>query len=148
MGVQVAGRSQRPTVFAKALPRVLLVDDDPDVGRVVERMVRTLGCTVVVAESGEAARALVAGAVPDLAIVDLTLPDIDGFSLVEELAAALGDRTPPIIILSGRGDPRPAPAAVIAMLMKPVPMKELVATVKSAIAPTGRSQVRPRAPRK
>lgn len=144
----MAGRSQRPTVFAKALPRVLLIDDDPDVLRVVERMVRTLGCTVVVAESGEAARALVAsGPVPDLAIVDLTLPEVDGFSLVEELAAALGDQVPPVIILSGRGDPRPPPAAVTAMLMKPVSMRELVATVKSAIAPTGRSQVRPRAPR-
>lgn len=145
----MAGRSQRPTVFAKALPRVLVVDDDPGVQRVVERMVRTLGCTVVVAESGDAARAAIAeGPVPDLAIVDLTLPDVDGFSLVEEFAAALGDQALPVIILSGRGDPRPVPAAVTAMLMKPVSMYELVATVKSAIAPSGRSQVRPRAPRK
>jgi len=141
----VSSRSARPTSFAKTPPRVLVVDDDAAIRRMVERVLGTLGCVVIGAEDGAEARKICAER-PDvqLGIVDITLPDADGQVLVGELRDLLGDKAPPFILFSGRPPDGPAPEGVVAILPKPVGIGELLAVVKRAIPPRSRTGRRSR----
>lgn len=128
-------RETIPTSFAKRPPRVLVVDDDEQIRRMLERLLARLGCLVVTVGTAADARAACASSRFALAIVDLTLPDARGDDLVAELRALLGERAPPFAIFSGNAPPRELPAGVVAYLTKPLGIEELLAAVKSALAP-------------
>ncbi len=66
--------------------KVLIVEDEPEVQE-IERVVveDLLGCEVTLASSGEEALELVSGAPPDLVVLDLMLPGIDGFTVAERM---------------------------------------------------------------
>jgi DNA-binding response OmpR family regulator len=82
-------------------PRIVIVDDDPSFLATVRVLLEAEGFVV----AGEALNGLdgVAAATeldPDLVLVDVTLPDIDGFEVVERLAD--GERAPPVVLTSIR----------------------------------------------
>ena len=82
-------------------PRILIVDDDPSFLRTVRALLESEGFDVV----GEALNGLDAVAdttrlVPDLVLVDVNLPDIDGFEVVERIAD--GADAPPVVLTSIR----------------------------------------------
>ena len=82
-------------------PRILIVDDDPSFLRTVRILLEREGFDVV----GEASNGLDAVAdttrlVPDLVLVDVNLPDIDGFEVVERIAD--GADAPPVVLTSIR----------------------------------------------
>lgn len=79
-------------------PRVLVVDDEPLLRRLVSRMVGTLGCESVEAEGIGAARAALAAQRFDVVLCDIALGDGSGLDLAAELIAAHG---PPIALMSG-----------------------------------------------
>ncbi len=81
--------------------RILVVEDDEGVQRVLERLLERDGFTVTVASEGRAALAAVPDLGPDLLVLDLGLPDVNGFDLLRELRAATHA---PIVVLSGRTD--------------------------------------------
>jgi CheY-like chemotaxis protein len=126
-------REDRATVFAKALPRVLVVEDDEGVRRLVHRILRSMGCIVVSVDAAAAARA-VCGTEHcfHLAIVDFVLPDSDGDTLIRELRASLGPSAPRFIILSGLSQV-PVPEGVVAVISKPFALPHFVDEVKSAL---------------
>lgn len=64
---------------------VLLVEDNPDARQATREILMLLGWEVIEAGSGEGARRAIEEDVPFLALVDLSLPDIDGYELIEEL---------------------------------------------------------------
>jgi CheY-like chemotaxis protein len=71
--------------------RVLIVDDDPVQRRLLDNMVRKFGYEPVLAESGEAAAALLTGPTPeriDCVVLDLVMPDLDGLGVLARLRAA------------------------------------------------------------
>ncbi|MFJ7336593.1 two-component system response regulator [Streptomyces sp. NPDC101110] len=72
-------------------PRVLVIDDDQDVSALLERHFRERGCPVAVAHSGEEGLDLAFADPPDIAVVDVILPGIDGREVVRRLRA--DDRT-------------------------------------------------------
>ncbi|MFF8935494.1 two-component system response regulator [Streptomyces paradoxus] len=72
-------------------PRVLVIEDDQDVSALLERHFRERGCPVAVAHSGEAGLGLAFANPPDIAVVDVMLPGIDGREVVRRLRA--DDRT-------------------------------------------------------
>ncbi len=74
-------------------PRVLVIEDDQDVSALLERHFRERGCPVAVAYSGEEGLGLAFADPPDIAVVDVMLPGIDGREVVRRCG-----RT------SGRGD--------------------------------------------
>jgi len=82
---------------------VLLVDDHPDGGDSLAELLRLLGYEVRLARSGAEAMAVVGSFVPDVAILDLGLPDGDGYQLAARLVAALA-RRPRLIALTGYGN--------------------------------------------
>lgn len=68
-------------------PRALIVEDDPDVLALLASHLRRLGCKVILAASGEEALDSVAALPPDLAVIDILLPGMDGRQLLDALRA-------------------------------------------------------------
>lgn len=64
-------------------PRVLIVDDEPNIVISIEFLMRQAGYDVQVAHSGEDAMALISENPPDLVILDIMLPGIDGFEVCQ-----------------------------------------------------------------
>jgi CheY-like chemotaxis protein len=86
--------------------RVLVVEDDPGMQRLLARMTRSLATEtqVAVASSGsEALEHLRAAPVPDLILLDLLLPDLDGYGVLEALRLDARLREVPVIVVSARG---------------------------------------------
>ncbi|MBE3586135.1 MAG: response regulator transcription factor [Thermoanaerobacter sp.] len=83
------------------MTRILLVDDEISIKRVVEQTLEREGFTVDYAADGLAARELFARRRPDLVILDVMLPEIDGFELCRRWREV---SDVPILILSAKGD--------------------------------------------
>ncbi|HEY4701574.1 MAG TPA: response regulator transcription factor, partial [Streptosporangiaceae bacterium] len=84
----------------KHIPTVLVVDDEPNIRELVQVALTFHGCTVVTAASGQAALREAAASEPDLVVLDVVLPDLDGFEVCRRLRAR-GDEVP-IIFLTAR----------------------------------------------
>lgn len=82
--------------------KILLVDDEPRIERLVRDMVQNAGLTFAYAENGAEALAVVAREAPDLIIMDVMMPKMDGFAACRELRAR--GVTVPVIFLSAKGD--------------------------------------------
>jgi CheY-like chemotaxis protein len=110
--------------------RVLIVDDHPEVANGLARLMRVLGYTVRTEldplDVVEAARAFR----PEIALVDIGLPKMDGYTLAVELRERLGDMTPVLIAISGYNQPedqrRSKAAGFAAHLAKPIDSGDLV----------------------
>jgi two-component system response regulator ResD len=81
---------------------VLVVDDEPTIGEVVSRYLERAGYEARVAEDGLAALEAVAERAPDLIVLDLMLPGLDGLEVMRRVRA--GDRASAIILLTAKGD--------------------------------------------
>jgi DNA-binding response OmpR family regulator len=81
-------------------PTVLSVDDEPDVLALIRHHLTRAGCEVVTASSGRAALEVINTRRPDLVLLDLMLPDIDGFALCEILRREAVTAAIPILIIS------------------------------------------------
>jgi two-component system KDP operon response regulator KdpE len=113
--------------------RVLVVDDEPQILRALRINLQARKYDVVVAASGTEALAAAASAPPDLVLLDLGLPDLDGVQVIEGLR---GWTSAPIIVLSGRSDSGDKVKALDAgaddYVTKPFAMDELLARIRAA----------------
>src|SRR5512141_2969018 len=118
---------------------ILLVDDDPDLLRLISLRLTSAGYRVRTADSGETALAALAVARPGAVITDLRMPGIDGLQLFE----AIHRQHPalPVIILTAHGTIPDAVAAtqrgVFGFLTKPFDSQELLQKVAAAVALSG-----------
>ena len=69
-------------------PRVLIVDDDPQIVDLLSATLRFAGLEIVTATNGEAALEAAAEAKPDVIVLDVMLPDLDGFEIVRQLRSS------------------------------------------------------------
>jgi DNA-binding response OmpR family regulator len=83
------------------LTRVLVVDDEPMVREILQRYLELEGFEVAVAEDGEAAMASFSQSRPDLVVLDLMLPRIDGLEVLRRMRV---DASTPVIMLTARGE--------------------------------------------
>jgi two-component system KDP operon response regulator KdpE len=121
--------------------RILVVDDEPQILRALRINLRVRGYDVEVAETGAAALKAAAGHPPDLVVLDLGLPDLDG---VEVIRGLRGWTVVPIIVLSGRAGSEDKVAALDAgaddYVTKPFGVDELLARIRAVtrrLATTG-----------
>ena len=84
------------------MAKILLVDDEPRIEKLVRDMVESAGYEFAYAENGADALALVGRVAPDLVIMDVMMPKMDGFTACRELRAR--GVTVPVIFLSAKGD--------------------------------------------
>ena len=114
--------------------RVLVVDDEPQLLRALRINLSARGYEVVVAADGAEALDAAARHLPDLVILDLGLPDMDGTEVIEGLR---GWTDAPIIVLSGRADSTDKVQALDCgaddYVTKPFGMDELLARMRAAI---------------
>src|SRR5687768_543604 len=82
------------------MAKILVVDDEPDIIRIVTRIMEGLGHEVRTAVDGAAALAEVARATPDVVILDLNLPSLDGFEVCRRLKADPATRTIPVLMMT------------------------------------------------
>jgi len=117
--------------------RILAVDDEPQILRALATNLRARGYEVELAQTGEAALMTAARKHPDLVILDLGLPGIDG---VEVIRGLRGWTSVPIIVLSVREAERDKVAALDAgaddYVTKPFGMDELLARLRAALRRT------------
>lgn len=116
------------------MTRVLVVDDDEQLARALGINLRARSYDVELAHTGTAALRRAAKRPPDLVILDLGLPDLDGMDV---LAGLRGWTTVPILVLSARQSQADKVAALDAgaddMLSKPFGMDELLARLRAAL---------------
>src|SRR5262245_33638141 len=86
------------------MERVLIVDDDPDIQRLVCYNFSKAGFEVSVAPSGRKALESIQNQPPDMIVLDLMLPDIDGMEVCRTLRQREHSRRIPIIMLTARGE--------------------------------------------
>jgi two-component system, OmpR family, KDP operon response regulator KdpE len=116
------------------MPRVLVVDDEPQIVRALSISLKAHGYDVVSAAGGEAALTAVREESPDVVVLDLGLPDMDGTAVIASLRAWT---KVPILVLSGRHDTAQQVMAfdlgADGYVTKPFAMDELVARLRAAI---------------
>ena len=118
--------------------RVLLVDDDPIVLSAVSHGLREANYIVEQCATAEEALAAYRDSTPDLAIVDIGLPDMRGTALAQSL---LQHQYRPILILSGHSEPewinQAIGSGVIGYLVKPITAQQLIPSIETALARFG-----------
>ncbi len=118
--------------------KVLIVEDEPEIQE-VERMVveDLLGCEVALASTGEEALDKVAEGPPDLVVLDLILPGIDGFTVASRMRAQPNFNGTPILALSGltRGEDKEKARAAGCddVLDKPFDLDALMAKIEGLV---------------
>ncbi|HYR87082.1 MAG TPA: response regulator transcription factor [Terriglobia bacterium] len=127
------------------MERVLIVDDDPDIQRLVSYNLGQAGFEVATAGTGRNALEAVQKHPPDLIILDLMLPDVDGMEVCRTLRQGDSSRRIPIIMLTARGEEIDR---VIGFelgaddyVMKPFSPRELVLRVKSIFRRTKEERI-------
>ncbi len=83
-------------------PLVLVADDDPVIVTLVRFRLERDGCDVVAAADGQAALDVALEQTPDLAVLDVTMPRLDGYEIVRRLREHAPTRRIPILLLTAR----------------------------------------------
>lgn len=117
---------------------VLLVDDDEDVRILARKSLSRAGYTVISAESGPEALALLAGQTPDVLILDLNMPDMDGFEVLRRVRGNEATRSVPVVVLTAQGDEESARRSfelgATDFLAKPFTPPQLDARIQISVA--------------
>ena len=117
---------------------ILVVDDDADLREFLRLMVTSMGFDVTCAENGQEALNVMEGHDPDLILLDMKMPIMNGWEFCRALEGR--DARPPIVVLTAAPDPaaRAAEARADGWLGKPFEYDELEATVRRFAACTPR----------
>ncbi len=115
---------------------ILVVDDEPDIRRLVQEILEDEQYQVVVAQNAAAAREAYSDRNPDLVLLDIWMPDTDGISLLKEWSQA-GKPHVPIVMMSGHGSVDTAVEATrfgaCDFIEKPLSIGKLLVTVERAL---------------
>ncbi len=126
------------------MTRVLVVDDEPQIVRALQINLRARGFEVHIADTGASALKVAAQHPPELVILDLGLPDMDGVAVIRGLR---GWTEAPIVVLSGRSDSADKVEALDAgaddYLTKPFGIDELLARMRAVLRRSGTGEDQP-----
>ncbi|HZR24296.1 MAG TPA: response regulator transcription factor [Vicinamibacterales bacterium] len=117
--------------------RILVVEDDPDIAHLVERYLDKAGFTVERAANGRDALQMIAAKAPELLVLDLMLPHVDGLEICRRLRSDEKTAAIPVIMLTARADES---EKIVGLelgaddyLAKPFSPNELVARVRALL---------------
>ncbi len=124
--------------------RLLVIDDDRDVADSLAMLMEGFGAEVRVAYDGCSGVEAAAEFQPDLALIDIRMPRVDGYETARRMRGRLGARAPRLIALSGLGQDkdreRARAAGFDSHLTKPVPLESLESLLR--LAPAARPDPR------
>lgn len=134
---------------------ILVVDDEMGIRALLSEILTDEGHTIELAENAAQARAVREQIRPDLVLLDIWMPDVDGISLLKEWSLS-GQLTMPVVMMSGHGTIDTAVEATkhgaMAFLEKPITLQKLLRAVEEALKkpaprapePTAMPLLRPR----
>ncbi len=118
---------------------ILVVDDELGIRALLSEILSDEGHTIELAENAAQARAVRERMRPDLVLLDIWMPDVDGITLLKEWGSN-GQLTMPVIMMSGHGTIDTAVEATkfgaIAFLEKPITLQKLLRAVEQALVKT------------
>jgi len=128
--------------MATAPPRVLVVDDEPNIVDVISMALRFQGFEVAAAHTGGDAIAQVTTFRPDLMLLDVMLPDMEGFDVARRLGSQRG--AVPIIFLTARDATEDKVRGLTTggddYVTKPFSLEELIARIRTVLRRTGAAE--------
>ena len=120
--------------------RILVVDDEPDIRFLLKDILEDEGYVVDIAEHARAANEIRQSVTPDLVLLDIWMPEVDGVTLLKEWKSSASDHCP-VVMMSGHGTVETAVEATrlgaYDFVEKPLSMAKLLSTVKAALSSTG-----------
>jgi len=87
------------------MTRVLVIDDEPVVRALLQKSLEFAGFEVLTAADGSRGLATVRGEAPDVVVLDLMMPHVDGFEVLRQLQTDGSADAPPVIVLTALSDP-------------------------------------------
>lgn len=127
------GLAQAPATVTPA--RVLVVDDNEDAAELLATVIEAMGHVTRIAHDGDTALEMAASFQPQVAVLDIGLPDMDGYELARRLRAR--GSLPRLIALTGYGQERDklesSSAGFEQHIVKPVDLERLSASIESLI---------------
>jgi DNA-binding response OmpR family regulator len=122
-------------------PRILIVEDDPDIAELVARYLEKAGFSTERAGSGREALAAISARVPDLMVLDLMLPHVDGLEVCRAVRANEASAALPIIMVTARAEES---ERIVGLelgaddyIVKPFSPREVVARVRAVLRRVG-----------
>jgi CheY-like chemotaxis protein len=133
-GTPIPDPNQLPAGEDRSRPLVLIVEDDPDNAHLIARVLTGAKYDFLVTSVGRDAIRHARTILPDAITLDLRLPDMDGFALLQRLKSTPETRDIPVIIVSILADERdPRLSRAFATLPKPIDRVRLRKTVEAAL---------------
>lgn len=119
--------------------KVLIADDEADILEVMARKIQAAGFDVVTASDGEIAWAKIRAVAPDILVLDLTMPKLDGFEVLRKLRQSPpNNKWVPVIIVSALGDVKDLQRGMELQadhyLVKPCPVEEILKGIRLMLA--------------
>lgn len=119
-------------------PSVLIVDDEPMTRNLLRLMLERAGFEISEAEDGLQALLMVAERPPDLLLLDVMMPNMDGLTVCEKLRAQAETAVLPVVMLSARISPEMVKEGIkvgaTRYLGKPINREELIETIREVLA--------------
>ena len=120
--------------------RVLVVDDDPLTHQVLQRYLERAGYQMISARNGREGLKLARRQPPQLILLDLMMPDMDGWTVLRQLKKAKATQAIPVIMLTMKADraaqEQSERAGATLFLAKPISAAQLLAVIRRVIAAT------------
>jgi DNA-binding response OmpR family regulator len=136
-GNRTNGTTAPPPARAPRSKQVLLVDDDVGVLKLYGMILAREGIEVLKADSASSALTMLKEKTPDLLILDIMMPGVDGIELCKQVRASTQTADIPVIFLSAKRDPESIQmgfeAGANAYLFKPILPRDLVAKTSSML---------------
>ncbi len=130
--------------------KILVVDDSPDLLDGMARNLRKAGYSVFTARNGEEALRRAQQVVPDLVMLDLLLPDVDGYSVCESLRRSPATAAVQVVMITGMPGELPRyagfDAGAVGFLRKPFGVSDLINSVREALNPPSGGSGEPKHP--
>lgn len=117
--------------------RILVAEDEPHILILIQRKLESAGHTVLMTGDGDAALELALSDPPDLLLLDVMLPGREGVDICREVKTRLGDKAPPVILMSARGQQLDVEvgrqAGADEYIIKPFSPRQLLECVENAL---------------
>lgn len=117
---------------------ILIVEDSDDLRELFVDTLRFSGFRVLEARDGVDALRIIENRPPDLVVLDLGLPTLDGLSVRDEILSHLNTRDIPIVVVTGSAQQFADKLRGDCVLQKPVAPAQLVATIRNCLRQTSR----------
>lgn len=122
--------------------RALVVDDEKDILRLIEIKLKKAGFEVVTAHDGQEGLEKALAEKPDIMLVDVMMPRMDGYTVVSEVRQQLGSEAPVIILLTAKGQEADVVKGLTSgaddYIIKPFSPRELIARINVVLIKSGK----------